>query len=504
MKRKIILLMALCVLLLTGAARAANVVDRDSVFVSALYSAGGKFLNSVWNDVSAGNTSPTKAAEFTNKPDGASVKTFLLDAGTLAPYAPETQQDGDVYAILYDDGKLVFQYGDTPDSSQGNVTNTYAVDMESVYTWDWNNYRPTTPWYSKHEQIQCVDFADKIQPKSIAYWFRECENLAEIANISNLDTSHVIDMSEVFSGCDKLTALDLSDFDTFHVTNMRSMFYGCDRLTALDLSGFDTSHVTDMSEMFYGCDRLTALDLSGFDTSRVTDMSEMFYGCDKLTALDLSDFDTFHVTNMRIMFYNCSGLTTLDLSSFDTFHVTDMGGMFSGCDRLTTLDLSGFDISHVTDMNGMFYGCDRLTTLDLSGFDTSNVTDMGSMFSGCSGLTTLDLSGFDTSNVTSMDYMFSDCIGLTELDLSGFDTSKVTSSYYGSGVNRMFSGCVVLTTIYASEKFITDQVENSDDMFYRCESLTGGAGTVYDENHTNAEYARIDAPGTPGYFTMKK
>ncbi|MBQ3940923.1 MAG: BspA family leucine-rich repeat surface protein, partial [Oscillospiraceae bacterium] len=31
--------------------------------------------------------------------------------------------------------------------------------------------------------------------------------------------------------------------------------------------------------------------------------------------------------------------------------------------------------------------------------------------------------------------------------------------------------------------------------------LTGGNGTAYDEAHTDGEYARIDAKGTPGYFT---
>ena len=31
----------------------------------------------------------------------------------------------------------------------------------------------------------------------------------------------------------------------------------------------------------------------------------------------------------------------------------------------------------------------------------------------------------------------------------------------------------------------------------------GGYGTVYDFNHTDKEYARIDAPGSTGYFTRK-
>jgi surface protein len=124
---------------------------------------------------------------------------------------------------------------------------------------------------------------------------------------------------------------------------------------------------------------------------------------------------------------------------------------------------------------------------------------MGSMFSGCKALTSLDVSKFDTSNVTDMRSMFSGCKALTSLDVSKFDTSNVTDMKW------MFNNCKALITITASEKFVTDKVTNSSYMFADCTSLKGGAGTVYDENHTGKEYARIDG-GTeePGYFTKKQ
>ena len=40
-------------------------------------------------------------------------------------------------------------------------------------------------------------------------------------------------------------------------------------------------------------------------------------------------------------------------------------------------------------------------------------------------------------------------------------------------------------------------------MFRDCSALVGGNGTKYDESHTDKEYARIDTPSTPGYFTYK-
>ena len=70
---------------------------------------------------------------------------------------------------------------------------------------------------------------------------------------------------------------------------MSWMFSFCKSLTALDLSNFDTSKVIDMKGMFAGCN-LTALDLSSFKTSKVTDMREMFEGCESLTDLDPVEF----------------------------------------------------------------------------------------------------------------------------------------------------------------------------------------------------------------------
>ena len=88
---------------------------------------------------------------------------------------------------------------------------------------------------------------------------------------------------------------------------------------------------------------------------------------------------------------------------------------------------------------------------------------------------------------------------MTSLDLSSFDTSNVTE------MRGMFRYCSGLATIYADEaKWSTANLFFfRDDIFDGCTSLVGGNGTVYDSNHTDAEYARIDKPGQPGYFTYK-
>lgn len=116
------------------------------------------------------------------------------------------------------------------------------------------------------------------------------------------------------------------------------------------------------------------------------------------------------------------------------------------------------------------------------------------------GCRRFDFTNLDTSAVTNMEYMFLECLYLENLDLSNFDTSAVTN------MECMFNSCYSLTTIYASESFVTTQVTNSDAMFGAMSTnLVGGAGTVWaSSNPTDKTYAHIDGGvSDPGYFTAK-
>ena len=140
-----------------------------------------------------------------------------------------------------------------------------------------------SPWNSDKvdsEAIKKIVLAGKVvapEDSSNLFSYSYLKNVTEIDGLSQLDTSNVTDMREMFRGMNSITSLDLSGFDTSNVTNMKWMFGGGLRsVTSLDLSGFDTSNVTDMYAMFYDMSNLTSLDLSNFDTSKVTDMSDMF------------------------------------------------------------------------------------------------------------------------------------------------------------------------------------------------------------------------------------
>ena len=60
-------------------------------------------------------------------------------------------------------------------------------------------------------------------------------------------------------------------------------------LKTLNVSNLDTSKVTNMSNMFNYCTSLTSLDLSNFNTSQVTTMDGMFIGCESLRDIKIND-----------------------------------------------------------------------------------------------------------------------------------------------------------------------------------------------------------------------
>ena len=184
-------------------------------------------------------------------------------------------------------------------------------------------------WYEYRNDIRTVRFEGMVKPTTCAYWFTDCENLTEIKNMGNLNTSECTNMSYMFFNCTSLTTLDISNFDTSKVTDMVCMFSNCKSLTTLDVSNFDTSNVTNMYRMFCNCTSLTTLDLSTFDTSNVTNMSYMFHNCTSLTTLDLNNFDTSNVTDMYRMFDRCTSLISITCTQSTKDKITSLYGTIS-------------------------------------------------------------------------------------------------------------------------------------------------------------------------------
>ena len=275
-------------------------------------------------------------------------------------------------------------------ASNHTLTFYYGTKPDGAYSL--NAYNEMPEWYYAgiYAAVTRVVFDSSFaqaHPISTIYWFYKMENLTTISNWNYLNTSIVIKMKYMFSGCKKLTNINLSGFNTSKVIDMSYMFEDCDAITTLDLNKLNTSNVTQMIGMFYGCSGLTSLNLSKFNTSKVTNMANMFRMCDKLTSLDLSGFNTSNVTDMAHMFDGCAQLKNVNLSSFNTSKVTSMIGMFQDCPKLTSLELGSYNTSKVTDMTWMFYNCQNLKTVKVSdAWSTAAVTISEDMFDLCKSI----------------------------------------------------------------------------------------------------------------------
>ena len=149
---------------------------------------------------------------------------------------------------------------------------------------------------------------------------------------------------------------------------------------------------------------------------------------------------------------------------------------------------ASFANARPTSCDHWFAYCPNLTTIEgIEYFNTENVTNMRYMFGGCRSLKSLDLTNFNTENVTDMYSMFYKCTSLESLDLTNFNTAKVTN------MESMFHKCFALKTIYASDKFVTDQVTESTCMFSDCLNLKDYSSSKEDHTYANC--------GPTGYFT---
>ena len=389
------------------------------------------------------------------------------------------------------------------------------------------------------QNLSSLDLS-KFNTEKVTYMssmFEDCQELSSL-DLSNFNTKEVKQMNSMFLGCSALTSLDLSNFNTANVMDMGNMFLNCSVLSSLTLSNFNTEKVESMGKMFEGCSALTSLDLSNFNTKKVRYMASMFRACSALTTIYASDnFKTGQVTNSTGMFYGCKNLKGYSDSKTDRKYANSgTDGYFTpGCayaefDNATgtlTFRYKGVKPAEAYDLNVKsnnpgwnaqkrnikkvvfdasfanarptscclwFADCFYLTEIEgIENLNTQNVTDMSEMFTCCYALTSLDVSNFNTEKVTNMTDMFLGCSALTSLDLSNFNTANVKD------MSSMFSGCSTLQTIFASDKFVTNQVLGGYDMFIGCDNLKGFIDYINntDEAKDGNEYANYKT----GYFT---
>ncbi len=231
------------------------------------------------------------------------------------------------------------------------------------------------------------------------------------------------------------------------------------------------------------------MDVGGFNNNQMAIMGiqPMDPDGDRVYAVKENKTFTFYYDNLM---YERPGTVILNLRS---------------CNNNKEITKCVFDPSFsklkFKSLQSFFGGCNKLTSVvGIENINTSEVMNTVAMFAGCTSLKSVDLSNFHISRVTNMADMFYSCSALTSLDLSGFNTKNVKYMW------AMFEECQNLQTIYVSEKWNVDNVEDDGaNMFFNCYMLTGENGTHFYPSNTGVEFAHIDGgPQNPGYFTYKQ
>ena len=372
----------------------------------------------------------------------------------------------------------------------------------------------------------------------MSYMFANCVALTSL-DVTNFNTENVANMERMFIGCSALLSLDVTNFNTAKVTDMSYMFANCVALTSLYLTNFNTAKVTNMERMFSFCKALTTIYASSkFVTPQVSNSIRMFYNCEKLKGevewkkdkatdktyakIEGGYFSggiprvkyadgtlTFFLTSKETLGENEYELNsgknlpewvkhTFSITkvvfdtSFANARPTSCYKWFFWCENLNQVEgIKNLNTKEVTDMADMFYECRDLSSLDVSGFNTEKVTDMSGMFYECISLKLLDVAKFNTANVKNMSNMFYRCYNLDLLNVTNFNTENVTN------MQGMFYSCSALTTIYASDNFVTGKVTEGIDMFSNCTNLKG----FIDYKNNSDKTDHIFANYKTGYFT---
>ena len=368
---------------------------------------------------------------------------------------------------------------------------------------------------SAAEKIILPTVFDTSNVTNMASAFENCQRLTEIGNYNQLNLKSVTNASRLFADTESLDLKQIIPLlKTNSIENASFMFYLAYSSAPVAFSNnFKTNTTTTMQSMFQGF-MTPSLDISHFSLENTTTMEGMFSGKEASLTWAVggqyyavseviwpnSILNAPHLTTMKSLFHKNYHITKLNLPKFVSPALTDTSFMFYQLAKeITAINVDGLDTQNVEDMSEMFEGL-KFDRGSLGGsfapkFKTTSLKNMYGMFYYMN-VDHLDLTALDVSNVTNMEYALSNAWLIT-IDLTGWNTSNVEN------MKDLFSWQYYLTTIYASDSFVTTKVTKSDDIFNMngYDNLVGGNGT-----HAAGQditYARIDRPGKPGAFTLK-
>lgn len=288
-------------------------------------------------------------------------------------YNEKVTDSDNMYLILYSNGDLVYQLGDTEDVTKGNIEYKAPYDMN-------DDYKCLKDVFGEEKlgTIKRVIFADKYKATNLAQEFRDMTGLEEIIGLENLDTSNLTSLWYTFYRCYSLKTLNIGILDLSNLNNMYATFDDCPVINHLDFGDNTLNKVTTAEFAFWGCLELDDLKMDNVTFSNIKSLSGIFDRCPKLYNFSTSRWNGQNVTNLTYAFMDCN-TRVIDLSNINVASNTGVNYAFSG--NWTTLKLSDSIAKIVKDTS--FNGDNKRVYLD-SNFNKYTKSEMVSAFNNLS------------------------------------------------------------------------------------------------------------------------
>ena len=191
-----------------------------------------------------------------------------------------------------------------PVTTQGEIVCIHYNDENDIYyipdsikNLTLSNSR-LTPIFSSMHYVKNIKFIGGNGLETFNNAFMGC--YCDFLDLTELNTSHVLQMIDTFSKCSIDTVKFGGLFSTENVVDMRGMFRDS-KILNLDISSFNTSNVLWMEEMFSRA-QIDRLNLGEIDTSNVKSMSCMFISAVIAEGIDFTKQDTHSVVTFERMF----------------------------------------------------------------------------------------------------------------------------------------------------------------------------------------------------------
>ena len=353
-------------------------------------------------------------------------------------------------AIVYSNGDMVYQVGDTPDPSKGTVLEIVYPTVSGAF----NSYEGTY-----RTSVLNIYINDPVYFRQ-ANIFTHVPNLVYIYGAENIrSTVGARGLDGFVSGATKLKHIyGLADMEVSGFTSISGAFSSCsllDNINDIENWNMGTLERDGLYRTFSGCSALTTLDLSSYDLSKVNTLYNTFYLCKSLTTLNLGNIFTdcapatgTVAVDLSSAFMNCTKLTTINdifsnIPRSEHISQIQLSTMMRECYVLNTpIDLSGLALGNTY---ATFFNCYSIPSIDMSGctFTTTN-RNINNTFTNCYALETLDLSNIApvASPSTGSDtFMGTQSLGYLDLSCGFYDTAGKSSTFFNnSGITSVTLG----------------------------------------------------------------